>query len=135
MKYIIFMMLFLGIFGTAFAVEPEEVLSDPVLEMRARALSEELRCVVCQGESIDASSASVAKDLRVLLREKLVEGLSDQEIKDYLTSRYGDFILLKPRFGGAGAVLWLMGPILFLLGAIFVAIFIRGSGKVEIDDE
>ncbi len=135
MKLLALLTIVFGIFGAAFAVEPDEVLSDPVLEARARALSEELRCVVCQGESIDASSAAVAKDLRVLLREKLIEGLSDQEIKDYLSSRYGDFILLKPRFGGAGAVLWLIGPILFLLGGIFVAMFIRSSGKVEIDDE
>ena len=80
----------------ALAVEPSEMLDDPVLEQRARALSAEIRCVVCQNESIDSSNAEIAHELRVLVRERLVAGDSDQEVLDYLVARYGDFVLLRP---------------------------------------
>lgn len=125
--------LFISI--SALAVQPDEVLSDPALEARARDLSAELRCVVCQGENIDASNAEVARDLRLLVREKLVEGLSDEEIKDYLVERYGDYILLRPRFSGAGLVLWLSlaGILVF---AIFISVrFIMASGQYIEDDD
>jgi len=81
----------------AFAVQPGEMLSDPALEARARALSAQLRCLVCQNESIDESDASLARDIRLLIRERIVKGESNAEIRDFLVSRYGDFILLKPR--------------------------------------
>lgn len=101
----------------ALAVDPREMLSDPKLETRARAISAELRCVVCQNQSIDDSDADLAKDLRVLIRDRIVAGDSDQEVIDYVTQRYGTFVLLRPPVTGATLVLWL-GPIAFALGGI-----------------
>lgn len=109
------------------AVEPDEVLDDPALEARARAISSELRCVVCQNESIDASDAAIARDLRLIVREKLVEGMNDDEIRTFLVDRYGEFVLFRPRFGGAGLVLWLLGPLIFLIGAFFALRAIRAA--------
>lgn len=90
----------------AFALQPDEILQDPVLEARARALSAELRCLVCQNQSIDDSDAPLAKDLRILIREHLVKGESDAEIMDYVVARYGDFVLLKPRLTAKTLLLW-----------------------------
>lgn len=98
----------------AHAVEPEEMLSDPKLEARARALSAGLRCLVCQNESVDESHAALAHDIRVLVRERLLAGDSDRQIRDYLVSRYGNFILLKPPFEPGTILLWL-SPFLALL--------------------
>jgi cytochrome c-type biogenesis protein CcmH len=98
------------------AVEPAERLADPVLEARARGLSQELRCLVCQNQSIDESNADLAHDLRVLLRQRLSAGDSDQQIRDYLAARYGVFVLLDPPFAPATWALWLTPPVL-LLGA------------------
>jgi cytochrome c-type biogenesis protein CcmH len=98
----------------AFAVEPSERLSDPTLEARARALSEELRCLVCQNETIDESSAPLAHDLRVLLRERIAAGDSDAQAVKFLTDRYGDFVLLRPPVEPATYLLW-FGPIIVLL--------------------
>jgi cytochrome c-type biogenesis protein CcmH len=106
----------------AFAVEPDEVLSDPALEERARAISANVRCVVCQNEPIDSSNAGVARDLRVLIRERLVAGDTDQEIYDYLVLRYGDFVLFKPPFKPSTYALWL-GPFAILfIGGVAVAV-------------
>ena len=99
----------------AHAVEPDEVLPDARLEARARALSSELRCLVCQNQSIDDSHAALARDLRLLVRERLVAGDSDQAIKDALVARYGAFVLLKPPFDAGTALLWGM-PLLVLVG-------------------
>jgi cytochrome c-type biogenesis protein CcmH len=99
----------------ALAVEASEMLADPVLEARARALSAEFRCLVCQNESIDESGAPLAHDLRVLIREQLGAGRSDAEIREFLVARYGQFVLLRPRFGPETLLLWL-GPFLILLG-------------------
>ena len=104
---------------TAFAVEPSEVLSDPVLEQRAREISGQLRCPVCQNESIDESSAQLSADLRVILRERLVAGDTDAQAMDYLVSRYGEFILLAPDKRGVNVILWAAAPILLLL-SLFV---------------
>ena len=104
----------------AAAVTPDEMLKDPVLEARARALSEQLRCMVCQNESIDASDASLAHDLRVLLRERITAGDSDQEVLDFLVARYGEFILLKPRFNAHTALLWLAPGIVLIVGGAIV---------------
>ena len=101
------------------AVEPSEMLSDPALEARARSLSAGLRCPVCQNESIDESNAQLASDLRIVLRERLVAGDSDAEAVDFLVARYGEFILLNPTRNGANALLWLAGPLLFLV-ALFI---------------
>jgi cytochrome c-type biogenesis protein CcmH len=95
------------------AVEPDEILTDPALEARARSLSTGLRCLVCQNQSIDDSNAPLARDLRLLVRERLKAGDSDSKIIDYIVARYGEFVLLKPRFGGATIALWL-APLLVL---------------------
>jgi cytochrome c-type biogenesis protein CcmH len=102
------------------ALDPSEMLKDPALEGRARALSAELRCLVCQNQSIDESEAPLAKDLRVLIRERLTAGDSDAAIMDFVVARYGEFVLLKPRFSPATALLWL-GPFLILAaGTAFI---------------
>jgi cytochrome c-type biogenesis protein CcmH len=105
---------------TAFAVTPAEKLSDPALEARARAITGELRCLVCQNQSIDDSDASLAKDLRVLVREKLKEGLSDAQVKDYVHDRYGDFVLLRPPFKSGTLLLWTAPALALLAGAAAV---------------
>jgi cytochrome c-type biogenesis protein CcmH len=109
----------------AVAVAPDEILDDPVLEARARALSAELRCMVCQNQSIDDSDAPLAKDLRILVRERLVAGDSNAEVVDYLVSRYGEFVLLKPRFAWHTLVLWAAGPIALLAGLIAIVAALR----------
>lgn len=115
----------------ALAVTPDEILDDPVLEGRARALSAELRCMVCQNQSIDDSDAPLAKDLRILVRERLVAGDSDEQVVDYLVSRYGEFVLLKPRFAWHTLVLWAAGPVALLAGliAIFAALRRRARAR------
>ena len=115
------------------AVEPSEVLDDPILETRARKISQGLRCLVCQNQSIDESAAVLARDLRVLVRERLVAGDGDQEVIDYVVSRYGDFVLLKPPFKAATFVLWAGPAVLLLLGLIAILAFFRRnrSGAVE----
>ena len=102
----------------ALAVEPAEMLSDPALEARARALSRELRCVVCQNESVDDSPAEVAHDIRRAVRERLVAGDTDRQVLDYMVARYGDYVLLKPPFKTRTLVLWLGTPAVLLLGVI-----------------
>ncbi len=97
------------------AVQPDEVLDDPVLEQRARELSKGLRCLVCRNESIDESDASLARDLRLLLRERLVEGDSDTEAVDFIVARYGEYVLLTPTTTGANWLLWAAGPLMLLL--------------------
>lgn len=108
------------------AVEPDEILADPALEARAQEIGEGLRCPVCRSESIEESNADLAGDLRVLVRERLQSGDTDTEVKQYLVNRYGEFILLKPRFTLANAAIWLAGPMLFLAGLISAVIFMRG---------
>lgn len=100
------------------AVQPDEVLTNPQLEARARALSTELRCLVCQNQSIDDSAAPLARDLRLLVRERLTAGDSDAAVKEYLVARYGDFVLLKPPFKSETLLLWLTPPAVLLLGGI-----------------
>jgi cytochrome c-type biogenesis protein CcmH len=109
--------------GTAMAVQPDEVLDDPALEARARDLSAGLRCLVCQNQSIDDSDAPLAKDLRVLVRERLKAGDSDKEIIEFVVARYGEFVLLKPRFTPHTWLLWLATPLVLLaaLAAIVLA--------------
>jgi cytochrome c-type biogenesis protein CcmH len=112
------LLLAVALAGPAFAVQPEEMLKDPALETRARALSEELRCLVCQNQSIDDSEAPLAGDIRVLLRERLTAGDSDSQVLDFLVARYGEFVLLKPRFNGHTALLWAAPPGVLLVGFI-----------------
>ena len=113
------------------AVEPDEVLSDPVLEQRARELSKGLRCLVCRNESIDESNASLAKDLRLLLRERLVEGDSDTEAVDFIVARYGEYVLLNPTRGGANWILWWAGPIMLLLAGGAGMLYVRGRSRAN----
>lgn len=107
------------------AVNPDEVLDDPVLEDRARDISAGLRCLVCQNESIDESNASLARDLRVLVRERLVAGDTNDEVVDYVVDRYGEFVLLRPTTGGWNWLLWASGPLLFLAALGLGAVYIR----------
>src|SRR5436853_7515286 len=109
--------MLLGFVFPALAVQPDEILSDAVLEARARVLSKELRCMVCQNQSIDDSDAPLAKDLRVLVRERLSAGDSDSQVIDFLVARYGEFVLLKPRLSAHTALLWLAPFTVVLLGA------------------
>lgn len=113
----------------ALAVEPDEMLADPVLEARARDISQHLRCLVCQNQSIDDSNADLARDLRILVRERLVAGDSDEQAIDFIVARYGAFVLLKPPVTEATLPLWLAPFALVFLGALAVAIYYaRRSG-------
>ena len=102
--------------GNVYAVMPDEVLADPVLEARARELSLNLRCLVCQNQSIDDSAAPLARDLRVIVRERLTKGDSDAEITDFVVARYGEFVLLKPRLSARTAILWATPFLIILVG-------------------
>ena len=121
----IILLLALFFAGTAMAVKPDEMLADPALEARARTLSEGLRCMVCQNQSIDESDADLARDLRILVRQRLVAGDTDQQVMDYVVSRYGEFVLLKPRFDLRNALLWGTPVLLLLVGGVFIALSAR----------
>src|SRR3972149_6722167 len=103
------------------AVEPDEVLADPALESRARALSKTLRCMVCQNQSIDDSNAPLARDLRILVRERLKSGDSDAQVREYLVARYGEFVLLEPRISASTIALWAAPGLVLVLGLLGVA--------------
>jgi cytochrome c-type biogenesis protein CcmH len=109
----------------ALAVQPDEVLPDPVLERRAREISAELRCLVCQNQSIDDSDAPLAKDLRVLVRERLKAGDGDAEVRGFVVQRYGEFVLLKPTFGVHTALLWLGPALVLAAGAVSLILTLR----------
>ena len=109
----------------ALAVQPDEIMQDPALEGRARALSKELRCMVCQNQSIDDSDAPLARDLRILVRERLKEGDSDRQVIDFLVARYGEFVLLKPRLAWHTALLWAAPAVLLVGGGLMLFGFAR----------
>ena len=117
MKHLI-VVLSLLLASPVWAVLPDEILSDPVLESRARTLSQELRCVVCQGENIDESNAQIARGLRLLVRERLTEGDSDQQVLNYIVARYGEYVLMRPTWGGANIILYTAGPLMLLFGLL-----------------
>jgi len=117
--------LSLAILSPAIALGPDEVLSDAALEARARSLSKELRCMVCQNQSIDDSDAPLARDLRILVRERLQAGESDQQVINFLVARYGEFVLLRPRFSWHTALLWLATAAVLLIGACGVLVLAR----------
>jgi cytochrome c-type biogenesis protein CcmH len=117
----------------AFAVTPDEMLKDPALEARARNLSSELRCMVCQNQSIDDSEASLAKDLRLLVRERLTKGDTDQQVLDYLVARYGAFVLLKPPFELHTLLLWGLPPAALLAGMIALFLMSRRRKTVALE--
>ena len=121
--------------GFASAVEPDEVLSDPVLENRARLISQGLRCMQCRNESIDESNAGIAQDLRLLVRARLLEGDSDTEVMDYVVARYGEYVLLRPNGLGVNLVLWLAGPALFLVSLVGLIAVQRRSTPKESKDK
>jgi cytochrome c-type biogenesis protein CcmH len=138
MRWVRFILIALALItaAPAFAVQPEEMLSDPALETRARNLSRELRCMVCQNQSIDDSEALLAHDLRLLVRERLKAGDSDTQVLDFLVARYGQFVLLKPRFGLDTAVLWL-APAGVLLGGVIGLVALlrrRGAGRERLEE-
>ena len=113
MKRLLVILVFLA--SPLWAVDPKEMLDDPVLEERARALSQELRCPVCRNESIDESNAALAQELRIVLRERMVAGDTDEEALEFMVSRYGEFVLLRPDARGANLILWLAAPALLLI--------------------
>jgi cytochrome c-type biogenesis protein CcmH len=118
MRFVLALMAALLFGGPVFAVQPDEVLKDPTLEKRAREISAGLRCLVCQNQSIDDSDAQLAKDLRLLVRERLVVGDTDTQVRDFLVQRYGEFVLLKPTFGTHTLLLWLTPALVLVFGGI-----------------
>ena len=120
----VFFVLMLVLAIPGWAVEPDEILSDAMLENRARDLSQNLRCLVCQNESIDESNASLARDLRLLVRERLMKGETDQEVLEFIVDRYGEFVLLRPQANGVNLILWALTPISLLLSLIFSGAYI-----------
>lgn len=119
------LVLLAGLAAPALAVQPDEILGDPVLESRARAISAELRCMVCQNQSIDDSDAPLAKDLRVIVRERLKAGDSDSQVMDFMVARYGEFVLLRPRVSWRNALLWATPVLVLALGALAAVFGLR----------
>lgn len=119
------LVLWLALTGSAMAVQPDEILSDLVLEERARDLSKGLRCLVCRNESIDESNAELARDLRVLVRERLVAGDTDEEVLDFVVARYGEYVLLNPRATGSNLILYIAGPAMLLSAVGIAVVYVR----------
>jgi len=115
------------------AVQPDEILPDPGLEARARELSKGLRCLVCRNENIDDSHADLARDLRLLVRERLVAGDSDEQVIEFVVTRYGEFVLLKPITTGANMLLWAAGPLMLLIGAGMGLVYVRRRARAQSD--
>lgn len=125
LSLVVVAVLMLGLAAPAVAVQPDEMLPDPTMEQRARDLSQHLRCLVCQNQSIDDSDAGLARDLRLLVRERLKEGDSDSEVIDFLVKRYGEFVLLKPRFSWHTALLWAAPAAVLLAGVAGLVVALR----------
>ncbi|MBN2759020.1 MAG: cytochrome c-type biogenesis protein CcmH [Rhodobacteraceae bacterium] len=123
--------LMLALSGPAFAVQPDEILDDPVLEERARDLSSGLRCLVCRNESIDESNADLARDMRILVRERLVAGDTDAEVISFLVDRFGEYVLLRPTTQGSNIALWLAAPALFLIAFGGALVYLRGRARAK----
>ncbi|MGH1465706.1 MAG: cytochrome c-type biogenesis protein [Cognatishimia sp.] len=124
-------LIFILLAAPTWAVQPGEELSDPMLETRARDLSKDLRCLVCRNENIDDSNADIARDLRLLVRERLVAGDSDDQVMDFIVARYGEYVLLKPQTGGSNMVLWAAGPAMLLLALAMAGIYLRRRSRVS----
>lgn len=131
MRRLAFILCLLCLSVPAYAVEPSEILPDANLENRAREISSILRCLVCQNESIDESSASLARDLRLLVRERLVLGETDQQVIDFVVSRYGEFVLLQPKINGINIVLWAIGPLALVFSIMLSASYIRTKNRTK----
>ena len=119
----------------AHAVQPDEIMKDPAQESRARNLSKELRCMVCQNQSIDDSDAPLARDLRLLVRERIATGESDKQVLDFLVARYGEFVLLKPRLNLRTLLLWLLTPVVLISGGLALWWHNRRRGRAAGDDQ
>ena len=134
MRWVLVLLVMLALLAPAaraLAVQPDEMLPDPALETRARALSKELRCMVCQNQSIDDSDAPLARDLRILVREHLRAGETDQQVLDFLIARYGEFVLLRPRFSPHTVLLWLTPLGVLVIGALGIAMSARRQRNSE----
>ena len=142
MRFVLILLVTLALLAPAaraLAVQPDEMLPDPALETRARGLSKELRCMVCQNQSIDDSDAPLARDLRLLVREHLRAGETDRQVLDFLIARYGEFVLLRPRFAPHTALLWLTPLGVLVIGALGIAMSARrqrsSEGNLTADEE
>lgn len=133
MRILISLAVVMCVAASAFAVEPGEMLQDPALELRAREVSKHLRCVQCQNETIDESDAQIARDMRILVRQRITSGDSNEEIIDYMVSRYGDYVLLKPRFQSNTLILWLGPFVVLLLGGWVVARRLRAAADTAVE--
>ena len=134
MRFYYFFFIFL-IASQAFSIEPAEILSDTKLENRARALSSNIRCLVCQNENVDSSDSEFAKDIRLFIRNQLVEGHTDEEIEEFLVSKYGTYILFKPDFSGYNIFLYLFGPFVFIFGFITILyVFLKSKRGDKVRD-
>ena len=125
----VFLLVTLSFHGQSRAVEPDEILSDPALEQRAREVSKQLRCVVCQNQSIDDSNADLARDMRLLVRDRMIAGDSNQDVLDYMVNRYGDYVLLEPPLKASTALLWYGPFILIILGFLAVVFYYRKQSQ------
>lgn len=121
--------LAISLSSPAIAVQPDEILDDPALESRAREISSGLRCLVCRNESIDESNAELARDMRLLVRERLVEGDSDSDVLAFIVERYGEYVLLRPTTDGANIVLWIAAPVLFLIAVLSAGLYLRQRAR------
>lgn len=127
MRRLILVLCLIG--APVFAVQPDEILADAALEARARDISAGLRCLVCRNESIDDSNAELARDLRLLVRERLVAGDSDEAVVAFIVERYGEYVLLNPKTGGANLLLWLAGPLMLVAGGVMAGLYLRGRAS------
>ena len=127
--------LFTALSSPVVAVEPSEILKNPVLEARACEISKGLRCLVCRNEDIDESDAALAHDLRVLVRKRLVAGDTNQQVVQYIVARYGEFVLLKPRMNGSNLILWFSAPAMLLLGILVAVFYLRRRSRDARPDE
>ena len=126
---VIFILLFMS--SSAWAVEPDEILPNTAQELRAREISKELRCLVCRNENIDSSNAGIAKDLRLLVRDRIIAGDDNKEVIGFITDRYGEYVLLNPRVSLSNLILWASGPLFLLLGALLSSWFIRSKKNIN----
>ena len=135
MRTLLALLLTLWLVLPALAVNPDEVLADPLLEARARAISATLRCLVCQNESIDDSNADLAREIRLIVRERLVAGDTDEQVVQYLVDRYGEYVLLKPVFAPHTLVLWTAAPLVLMIGGIAIVIAARRKRAMAVPAE
>jgi len=135
MRTLLALLLTLWLVLPALAVNPDEVLADPALEARARAISATLRCLVCQNESIDDSNADLAREIRLIVRERLVAGDTDEQVVQYLVDRYGEYVLLKPVFAPHTLVLWTAAPLVLMIGGIAIVIAARRKRAMAVPAE